>query len=360
MPDQASDVADASITTTAAGGSPLLVAGRAERRSDAARTTRRLAALQQAIRLDPDERRLRSPGAAHDDADRKVTWLGQAAALSPQSASADGSRLRAGRASAVRPTRSPRSRRLRSLDPSNTKVHVELGTPTRVVGNLPAARAFERAWSADRRNVAAAQELVYIKQRLGRNARRRGSTRRPSSTSVRRATTARVAGDTQFGLQRLHEDLGRRVTVSFDGWSGTHVGTGTSASRAGRRVPKLLAGRSRRPARRQHGSQRQDDCRLRPHDWRQRQRSPRAAGAQQHAWRRAALEAVRLACVLRRGEQQERLDGPELHDTLVRAKRIALQWRPLRRRLARVGPAAGSRRICISTPRTTCAPTTAP
>jgi adsorption protein A len=37
----------------------------------------------------------------------------------------------------------------------------------------------------------------------------------------------------RFGLQRLHEDLGRRVTVGLDGWTGTRVGAGNASSPAG-------------------------------------------------------------------------------------------------------------------------------
>jgi adsorption protein A len=36
-----------------------------------------------------------------------------------------------------------------------------------------------------------------------------------------------------FGLQRLHEDLGRRMTVTLDGWSGTRLGTGALSAPPG-------------------------------------------------------------------------------------------------------------------------------
>src|SRR5690606_8961969 len=39
--------------------------------------------------------------------------------------------------------------------------------------------------------------------------------------------------DFRFGFQRLHEDLGHRVTVSLDGFSGSRVGTTAASAQSG-------------------------------------------------------------------------------------------------------------------------------
>jgi adsorption protein A len=56
----------------------------------------------------------------------------------------------------------------------------------------------------------------------------------PSPGRAGSATDIAASLDRRFGLQRLHEDLDRRITVSLDGFSGSGLGTGTNASQAGR------------------------------------------------------------------------------------------------------------------------------
>lgn len=194
-----------------------------------------IAALEQVVILRPDSQDYLHLSRLSKDESRKLTWLGQAAALESQNAS-----LQLDLAYALmRVNRTDEAiaalERAASIEPSNAQVQMELGYAYSRAGNLSAAeRAFERAWQADTHSVAAAQELVYINQRLGQNAAARDYAEKvldAYGTSASRLTGAQA--DTQFGLQRLHEDLGRRITVSMDGWSGTHVGTGTSASRAG-------------------------------------------------------------------------------------------------------------------------------
>jgi bacteriophage N4 adsorption protein A len=120
---------------------------------------------------------------------------------------------------------------------------MELGYHHWRVGRRSEARgAFERAWRADQRNVAVAEQLVYVHQGLKDNQQARWYAERvldkldtldpPDPSSTTTATAATLA-DRRFGLKRLHEDLGRRLTVSLDAWSGPRVGTGTSASQAG-------------------------------------------------------------------------------------------------------------------------------
>jgi adsorption protein A len=125
--------------------------------------------------------------------------------------------------------------RAATLNPDNMAVQLELGYAYWQAGRLlDAQRALERAWQADARNIPAAQQLVYIHQRLSHNDRARWFAERvldaAATTGSSDRTSVGDAADRRFGLQRLHEDLGRRVTANVDAWSGTQVGTGTSAS----------------------------------------------------------------------------------------------------------------------------------
>ena len=168
-----------------------------------------------------------------DDASKQVQWLRQAATIDVKNAAVQaelGYALeRQGRDSDARLA----FERAAALDPTNLTIQGELGFLYWRTGNvLLAKRAFERAWQGDRRNIAAAEQLVYIEQRLSHNAESRRYAEHVLDAYRERGEGGADA-DKQFGLQRLHEDLGRRVTFSADGWSGTRVGTGTSASRAG-------------------------------------------------------------------------------------------------------------------------------
>jgi hypothetical protein len=123
--------------------------------------------------------------------------------------------------------------RAAALDPANINIQSELGFLYWRTGNvLMAERALERAWQADQRNITVAEQLVYVEQRLTHNPQARRYAEHVLDAYQGRGEGAADA-QKQFGLKRLHEDLGRRVTISADGWSGTRVGTGTSASRAG-------------------------------------------------------------------------------------------------------------------------------
>jgi bacteriophage N4 adsorption protein A len=100
-----------------------------------------------------------------------------------------------------------------------------------------ARTSFERAWSFGR-DPSAAEQLVYVTQRLHDNAAARQYAKYAidAGTSARRAAEsrdARASADRLFGFRRLHEDLGRRVTVSLDGWSGPRRGTATGVSQPG-------------------------------------------------------------------------------------------------------------------------------
>jgi adsorption protein A len=208
-----------------------MVAQSREQQGDA---TGAIEALQQSIAIAPDSEDYRHMARLTSDVERQANWLGQAAALAPGNAAVQldlaYALSRAGRNSdAVTALE-----RAAALDSSNAQIQMQLGYAYVRVGNLSgAATAFGRSWQIDQSSITAAQELVYINQRLSRNAQaqtyaeavidRLGANTEPSASQA----------DQTFGFQRLHEDLGRRVTVNLDGWSGTHVGTGTPASRAG-------------------------------------------------------------------------------------------------------------------------------
>jgi bacteriophage N4 adsorption protein A len=139
---------------------------------------------------------------------------------------------------AGRPARARRAlERAAELDPGDLNVQLELGYAYWRDGQTAHAQgALERVWRADPANLAAAQQLVYVHQRLGHNEAARWYARQvlDGLPLAGEAATTELA-DRRFGLQRLHEDLGRRVSISLDGWSGTRVGTGTSAAHVGSR-----------------------------------------------------------------------------------------------------------------------------
>ena len=279
-----------------------------------------IAALQQLVAISPQSEDYRHLARLTMDADRKVTWLGQAAALAPDNAAVQMdlayALTRAGHdADAV-----AAFERVAAMDPSNAMVQLELGYAYKRVGNLSrAASAFERSWKADQSNVAAAQELVYINQRLSHNAQAKKYAEAVIDGLGATTESARSQSDARFGFQRLHEDLGRRLTVNLDGWSGTHVGTGTPASRAGDGFRSY--------------SQVEADVRLGSPAIRNGRtisayvRVIGDGGAERHAlpvqdstlgvglqWKPFGSRVFYVAA-----EQQTSLDGPERHDTLLRA-----------------------------------------
>jgi adsorption protein A len=176
---------------------------------------------------------------------RRVYWLERAVALDKHNPHAQ---LELGYAYGLSGRTADARRALEraaELDPHNASLQMELGYHHWRAGRLPEARvAFERAWLADQGNVAVAEQLVYVHQRLGSNQQARKYAERvldaldtlDTTLDLSNNTTAAAAAttaDRRFDLKRLHEDLGRRLTVSLDGWSGPVVGTGTSASQAG-------------------------------------------------------------------------------------------------------------------------------
>jgi adsorption protein A len=190
------------------------------------------AALEQVVAVRPSVEDYLRLVHLSNEAPQRVQWLRQAASLDLKNAVVQaelGFALeRMGRDADARLA----FERAAALDPGNLIVQGELGFLYWRTGNvLLAERAFERVWQADRGNVAAAEQLVYIEQRLTHNAQARRYAEHVLDTYQNDGDEAQA--QKQFGLQRLHEDLGRRVTITADGWSGTRVGTGTSASRAG-------------------------------------------------------------------------------------------------------------------------------
>ena len=195
-----------------------------------------IAALEHAIDQRPQFDDFSNLARLSSEPTRQVMWLERAAAI-------DSSNLQVlvelGYAyqRAMRSTQALETfERAATLNPDNMSVQLELGYAYWQAGRLPdAQRALERAWQADARNIPAAQQLVYIHQRLSHNDRARWFAERvldatAATTDSSDRTSVGDAADRRFGLQRLHEDLGRRLTVNADAWSGTQVGTGTSAS----------------------------------------------------------------------------------------------------------------------------------
>jgi adsorption protein A len=200
-----------------------------------------ISAFEHAVALDPTADNYLRLARIERDAARQVQWLERAVALDGESSNTQAelayAYTRAGQpASALRAFE-----RAAALDPDNMHVQIELGYAYWQTGRpVDAQRALERAWRADPANIILAQQLVYVHQRLKHNDQARWYAEQVIAAS---ASSREVAGDKdgvaaadrRFGFQRLHEDLGRRVTLNLDGFSGTHVGTGTSASQAGSR-----------------------------------------------------------------------------------------------------------------------------
>lgn len=194
------------------------------------------AALARAIELQPEADDYLRLALVEQDAARQVHWLERAVALdsgnSTTHAQLGYAYTRGGwPASAV-----DAFERAAALAPEDIAMQRELGYAYWRAGQAAdAQRVLEPAWHADPTNQQLAQQLVYVHQRLKHNDEARAFAERvldassPSEASAKDA----AAADQRFNFQRLHEDLGRRVTISADAWSGTHVGTGTSAPQAG-------------------------------------------------------------------------------------------------------------------------------
>ncbi|MBA3891940.1 MAG: hypothetical protein H0X64_15575 [Gemmatimonadaceae bacterium] len=200
-----------------------------------------IGALERKTQLQPVAADFISLAHLEADAERQVRWLERAAALDDANATTQ-AELGFAYSRAGRPTAGLRAfERAAALDPTNMTVQVELGYAYWRAGRAAdAGRAFERAWHADPANLKLAQQLVYVYQRLKQNDAARRYVRHvlDAPDAFSEASVDAPLGTTvdhRFAFQRLHEDLGRRVTVNLDGWSGTAVGGGSEATSAGRR-----------------------------------------------------------------------------------------------------------------------------
>jgi adsorption protein A len=127
--------------------------------------------------------------------------------------------------------------RAAELDPANGNIQAALGYAHWNAGRASdAQRAFERAWNAAPTDLALTEQLVYVYERTKQNDLARAYARRVLDATEPNGTGAGVEGDVErrFAFQRLHEEQGRRVTVSADTLSGTSVGASTNASLPGR------------------------------------------------------------------------------------------------------------------------------
>jgi bacteriophage N4 adsorption protein A len=206
-------------------------------RSDAAMAQ---SALERAVALHPDIDDYLRLSRLEREAERQLLWLERAAALERDNATLQLELAYAYARAGRRVSALDALKRAAALDPGNAQVQGELGYAYWNVGHTVQAQlAFERAWQADSDNLVLAQQLVYVHQRLKQNELARSYARQvldaTASLSGADRRDAAAAADRRFQFQRLHEDLGRRVTVNLDGWSGTGVGTGSGASQAGAR-----------------------------------------------------------------------------------------------------------------------------
>jgi adsorption protein A len=125
------------------------------------------------------------------------------------------------------------------LVPTDAGVQADLGFAYLRAGRTAdAVRALEAAFRADPSNMMVARQLVYAEQRLSNNSSARRYVERVLDTPGAFAQgagdlTSLEQADQRFGFQRLHEDLGRRVTVNLDGFSGTGVGARTATGQPG-------------------------------------------------------------------------------------------------------------------------------
>jgi Tfp pilus assembly protein PilF len=116
--------------------------------------------------------------------------------------------------------------------------HAALGfTAWNAGDSKEAERAFELSWQLDPSSLVVTSQLVYVHQRLAHNQRAREFAERtidalasaPPATAPDSLTTA----ERTFQFARLHEELGRRLTISVDGFSGSGGTSATSAAAPG-------------------------------------------------------------------------------------------------------------------------------
>jgi adsorption protein A len=207
-------------------------------RESAGDTAGAIEALEEATALEPAPADFINLARLSRDPQKQSRWLEQAVKL-------DGSNSRAFMELAYAYQRSGRHadavrafESAASGDQSNMRAQLELGYAYWQQGRVAEAEMpLQRAYAADPGNIAAARQLVYVSQRLSHNREARFYAQRVLDTFPATDDDSTAAGrevaERRFGLQRLHEDLGRRVTLSLDGWTGTRVGAGNWASPAG-------------------------------------------------------------------------------------------------------------------------------
>ena len=198
------------------------------------------AALERAIELDPEADDFVRLARLQKEPERQVRWLRRAAELDPDNATVALELGYAYSRGGWHASALAALQRAAALDPDNVNGQIELGYAYWRNGyTAEAERALERAWRADPGNLTVTEQLVYVHQRLSQNKQARAYAERvldaPSASGGTAAASDSASSlDRRFGFQRLHEDLDRRLTVSIDGFSGSHLGTGPSGSQAGR------------------------------------------------------------------------------------------------------------------------------
>jgi adsorption protein A len=203
--------------------------------------TSAITALEHAIAVHPEiDDYLRLARLEHEPS-RQLRWLERAADIDRQNANIQ-AELGYAYARAGRPASALLAfEHAAALDPDDMHVQSQLGFAYWTAGRAAdAERVFERVWHADPTNLTVTRQLVYVDQRLKHNQAARWYAERvlDALSSFGTASTDRDTDDTadrRFAFQRLHEELARRVTINLDGWTGTAVGTGTTAAQAGSR-----------------------------------------------------------------------------------------------------------------------------
>lgn len=140
---------------------------------------------------------------------------------------------------ALTPDAAPLSTPVRVADRDSAVIQAAAGFAAWNAGDgVKAERALERAWQLDRNNMIVASQLIYVHQRLANNERARWFAERTidalDSAKPPKTANGQSLAEQRFAFARLHEDLGRRLTLSFDGFSGSGEAGATSSGAPGR------------------------------------------------------------------------------------------------------------------------------
>jgi adsorption protein A len=184
---------------------------------------------------------LTADAVSNTDPARAREALSQAITLQP--AAADYLRL-----ARLEPQAEPRLdwlRRAAALDDQTASTHAAVGFAAWNAGFYnEAERAFERAWQLDRSSLLVTAQLVYVHQWLANNERARWFAEQVIDALAEQHPEASAGGlsvpERRFAFMRLHEDLGRRLTLSLDGFSGSGAASATSATGPGRAFRSYL------------------------------------------------------------------------------------------------------------------------